>query len=62
MDRLDSVMARHLHDETAEFALPRKGRHASPDTGELEITQRIQPATERPSARPSSRDEDDAAR
>lgn len=33
-------MGKHVRDETAEFALPRRGRHASPDTGELEVTPR----------------------
>ena len=55
-------MAKHLHDETAEFALPRKGRHASPDTGELEVTQRMEPAIERTSPRPTPPDEDDQVR
>lgn len=34
-------MAKHLLDETAEFSIPRAGRHAAPDTGELEATQRF---------------------
>ena len=34
-------MAKHLNDETAEFALPGAGRHAGPDTGEHEVTQRF---------------------
>jgi hypothetical protein len=34
-------VARHLLDETAEFTLPQAGRHAAPDTGELEATQRF---------------------
>lgn len=35
-------MAKHLLDETAEFAMPRAGRHAAPDTGEMEAaTQRF---------------------
>ncbi len=56
-------MGKHLNDETAEFALPRRGRHASPDTGELDITQRIETVIEGRPARPSaSRDEDDQAR
>ena len=58
----DSVMSKHLNDETAEFALPRRGRHASPDTGELEVTQRMEPAIDRPAPRPSDRDEDEQAR
>ncbi len=36
-------MSKHLLDETAEFALPGRGRHSSPDTGEFEVTQRIEP-------------------
>jgi hypothetical protein len=36
-------VTKHLLDETAELALPRAGRHAAPDTGELEITQRFHP-------------------
>ncbi|MBN1093319.1 hypothetical protein JKP75_12575 [Blastococcus sp. TML/M2B] len=34
-------MAKHLLDQTAEFALPRAGRHAAPDTGEIAVTQRF---------------------
>lgn len=46
-------MGKHLHDETAEFAMPGRGRHASPDTGELEVTQRIEPVgSPRPGHRP----------
>ena len=55
-------MAKHLNDETAEFALPRSGRHASPDTGELEVTQRMEPATDRPAPRPTRWDEDEQER
>ncbi|MDT0276665.1 hypothetical protein [Blastococcus goldschmidtiae] len=36
-------MAKHLLDETAEFRMPGLGRHTSPDTGELEVTQRMEP-------------------
>ena len=37
-------MAKHFTDETAEFAMPRIGRHAAPDaTPELELTQRFVP-------------------
>ena len=36
-------MAKHFVDETAEFAMPRIARHAAPDTGELELTQRFDP-------------------
>ena len=34
-------MAKHLLDETAEFAMPVSGRHSAADTGELEMTQRF---------------------
>ncbi len=44
------AVAKHLTDETAEFAMPRIGRHAAPDTGELQMTQRFVP--EFASARP----------
>ena len=36
-------MTKHLLDETAEFVMPRAGRHAAQDTGELEATQRFDP-------------------
>ncbi len=55
-------MGKHLNDKTAEFALPRAGRHASPDTGELEVTQRMEPLTDLPAPRPTDRDEDDRTR
>ncbi|MGY1719078.1 MULTISPECIES: hypothetical protein [unclassified Blastococcus] len=46
-------MSKHLLDETAEFKMPRIGRHAAPETGELEITQRLEPAAgPRPVHRP----------
>jgi hypothetical protein len=41
-------VAKHLNDETAEFALPGAGRHAGPDTGELEVTQRFDAGLQRP--------------
>ena len=41
-------VAKHLHDETAEFALPTLGRHAAADTGELDMTQRFDPGFSRP--------------
>ena len=44
-------MGKHLLNETAEFAMPRPGRHTSPDTGELEITQRLEPADQPRAAR-----------
>ena len=40
-------MAKHFTDQTAEFAMPRAGRHAAPDTGELELTQRFDPGFKR---------------
>jgi len=36
-------VAKHLLDQTAEFAMPRAGRHAAPDDGELAVTQRFDP-------------------
>ncbi len=46
-------MSKHLLDETAEFKMPALGRHASPETGELEATQRMEPPFgRRPSQRP----------
>jgi hypothetical protein len=60
-------VGKHLLDETAEFALPRIGRHASPDTGELEVaeldvTQRIELSSERRTPQPPRPDEDAGAR
>jgi hypothetical protein len=55
-------VGKHLLDETAEFKIPRLGRHASPEAGELETTQRMEPASQRrPSHRPRP-DEDLQAR
>ena len=51
-------MGKHLLDETAEFKIPRLGRHASPETGELDITQRMEPASQRRPERRSRPDED----
>jgi hypothetical protein len=46
-------VGKHLLNETAEFAMPRPGRHTAPETGELEITQRLEPASQpRPARRP----------
>ncbi len=45
-------MAKRLLDETAEFTMPRLGRHASPDTGELEVTQRMEPLSDWQPRRP----------
>jgi hypothetical protein len=36
-------VAKHFLDETAEFAMPRPGRHVAPDTGEHAVTQRFDP-------------------
>jgi hypothetical protein len=53
-------VGKHLLDETAEFRMPRTGRHAA-DDDELEMTQRIERA--RPSQQPApSAPEDDEAR
>ncbi|MGY1771970.1 hypothetical protein [Blastococcus sp. SYSU D00813] len=52
-------MAKHLLDETAEFALPRAGRHAHPDDAGLEPTQRFdagfRPSQPKPDLRPDAR-------
>ena len=55
-------MAKHYVDETAEFTLPSLGRHADPDAGELELTQRFDPgfASRRPAVPAPSRRDDDA--
>jgi hypothetical protein len=49
-------VTKHLLDETAEFVMPRAGRHAAPDTGELEVTQRFDPGLRprRPAPAPQS--------
>jgi len=39
-------VGKHLLDETAEFKMPRFGRHASPETGELDMTQRLELASQ----------------
>ena len=41
------VVAKHFTDQTAEFVMPSAGRHAAPDTGELEPTQRFDPGFSR---------------
>ncbi|MGY1827039.1 MULTISPECIES: hypothetical protein [unclassified Blastococcus] len=41
-------MGKHLLDETAEFTMPQLGRHAAPDTAELEVTQRFDAGLQRP--------------
>ncbi|MGY1722766.1 hypothetical protein [Blastococcus sp. SYSU DS0533] len=41
-------MGKHLLDETAEFKMPRPGRHAAPETAELEATQRFDAGLRQP--------------
>jgi hypothetical protein len=55
-------VAKHFLDETAEFAMPRAGRHAAPDTGELAVTQRFDPGfrQQRPVPAPQPRSDDEA--
>jgi hypothetical protein len=55
--RKDGSMAKHLLNETAEFAMPRPGRHTAPETGELEITQRFEAADHPRAARRLQLDE-----
>ena len=54
-------MAKHFLDETAEFAMPRDGRHAAPDAGEPAATQRFDPGFREqrrlPALQPRSDDE-----
>ncbi|MGY1741178.1 MULTISPECIES: hypothetical protein [unclassified Blastococcus] len=57
-------MARHLNDETAEFKMPRPGRHAAEDDDEAaqaaepEATQRFDPGfRERPKPAPPAAQE-----
>jgi hypothetical protein len=52
----NGIVGKHLLDETAEFRMPRTGRHAAADD-ELERTQRIERAPSQPPA-----PEDDEAR
>ena len=51
-------MSKHLLDETAEFKMPRFGRHASPETGELDITQRMEFTSQQRPVRRVQPDED----
>ena len=55
-------VAKHYVDETAEFKMPSLAKHAGPDTGELELTQRFNPgfASGRPAVPAPSRRDDDA--
>ena len=46
------LLAKRFTDATAQFALPRIGRHAASDTGELEITQRFDPGSRQPRPAP----------
>ncbi|MDK3256582.1 hypothetical protein [Blastococcus capsensis] len=55
-------MGKHLLDETAEFKIPRLGRHASPETEELDTTQRMEPASQRRPAHRPRPDEGDQTR
>jgi hypothetical protein len=50
-------VSKHLLDETAEFKIPQAGRHAAPETGEFEITQRLERG---PLRRPDQRPRPDA--
>lgn len=54
-------MTKHLLDETAEFKLPRIGRHAAPETGELEPTQRFDPGFQQRRPMPNPQQGRDAA-
>jgi hypothetical protein len=38
-----AIVGKHLLDETAEFKMPRIGRHAADDEDALEMTQRFDP-------------------
>jgi hypothetical protein len=40
-------VAKHFTDETAEFTMPLSGKHAAPDAGELDMTQRFDPGFSR---------------
>jgi hypothetical protein len=40
-------VGKHLLDETAEFKMPREGRHAITDDAEMETTQRFDPGYRR---------------
>lgn len=53
-------MSKHLLDETAEFKMPRVGRHAAPDTGELEVTQRFDAGFQQPRPMPTPQQGRDA--
>jgi hypothetical protein len=55
-------VAKHFVDETAEFKMPSLGKHAGPDTGELDLTQRFDPgfASRRPAVPAPSRRDDEA--
>jgi hypothetical protein len=55
-------VAKHYVDETAEFKMPSLAKHAGPDTGELDLTQRFNPgfASGRPAVPAPSRRDDEA--
>ena len=40
-------MAKHFTDETAEFQMPLSGKHAAPETSELDVTQKFDPGFSR---------------
>ena len=54
-------MTKHLLDETAEFKMPRIGRHAAPETSSLEATQRFDAGFQRPRPVPNPQQNGDAA-
>jgi hypothetical protein len=49
-------MAKHLLDETAEFTMPREGRHAAGEDDGLEATQRFDPGFSRKPPVPGPQD------
>ena len=49
-------MGKHLLDETAEFKMPRIGRHAADDEDALELTQRFDPGFRRQPPVPGAQD------
>ncbi|WP_448627710.1 hypothetical protein [Geodermatophilus sp. URMC 64] len=42
-----AIVGKHLRDETAEFKMPRIGRHAADDEDALEMTHRFDPGFRR---------------
>ncbi len=47
-------MGKHLLDETAEFKMPRIGRHAAENEDELKATQRFDPGFRQPRPLPAT--------